>query len=95
MARTTAKLFLFVGLVLVITAVNEAQKVISVTNGANEKGAVWGEWARCPAGSYAYQFNTQNDFTNILPTQDASALNSVVLFCDDLSGTNISSTLGL
>lgn len=92
MAKT---LTLFIGLVLVIAAFVEAQKVISVTNGANDRGAVWGEWVRCPAGSYAYQFNTQNDFTNVLPTQDATALNSVVLFCDDLSGTNISSTLGL
>ena len=72
------------------------QKVISVTNGAADRGAVWGEWELCPAGSHAHQFTTQNDFINIIPGQkDHTALNSVVLFCDDITGTNISSTLGL
>ena len=95
MAKTSATLALFISLVLMIAAGVEAQKIISVTNGANDKNSVWGEWARCPAGSYAYKFTTENDFNNVLPTEDGTALNSVVLFCDDLSGTNISSTLGL
>lgn len=70
------------------------QKVISVPNGAADRNTVWGEWEICPPGSHAHQFTTQNDFLNIGPAQDASALNSIVLFCDDITGTNISSTLG-
>ena len=100
MAKTSIEIKTSLVLALALTAATillvEAQnKVISVNNGVNDRGAVWGEWERCPTGFRADSFTTQNDLANVLPTADASALNSIVLFCDDASATNISSALGL
>lgn len=96
---TTSPIQINKGLVLALAAtillVDAQNKVISVTNGANDRGSVWGEWERCPTGYRADSFTTQNAFGDILPTSDATAMNSIVLFCDDASITNISSTLGL
>lgn len=76
--------------VAVVIGVN-GQQVITVTNGETE--GRWGPLETCPPGSRAVSYQTQNEIDT--PIFDDSALNTLVLFCDDPQSTNITSTQGL
>jgi hypothetical protein len=67
------------------------RQVITVTNG--EKEGQWGPLERCPGGSRAVSYQTQNELAT--PRFDDTALNTIVLFCNDELVTNFTSTPGL
>ncbi len=75
------------GLLLVATAQGE---VITVTNGETE--GRWGPLESCPTGSRAISYQSSHEVD--APVVDDSALNTLVLFCDDADQTNITSTQG-
>lgn len=76
-------LFVFIGLA-------NGQEVITVTNG--ETDGRWGPLETCPSGSRAISYQTQNEID--APVVDDSAMNTLVLFCDDPLQTNLTSTPG-
>jgi hypothetical protein len=65
-------------------------QVITVTNG--ETDGRWGPLESCPAGSRAISYQSSHEVD--APVVDDSALNTLVLFCDDADNTNITSTPG-
>ncbi|XP_057376753.1 vitelline membrane outer layer protein 1 homolog [Daphnia carinata] len=65
-------------------------QVITVTNG--ETDGRWGPLETCPAGSRAVSYQTTNEAD--APIFDDSALNTLVLFCDDAGQTTLTSTAG-
>lgn len=65
-------------------------QVITVTNG--ETDGRWGPLESCPAGSRAISYQSSHEVD--APVVDDSALNTLVLFCDDADNTNITSTQG-
>ncbi|XP_032789834.2 vitelline membrane outer layer protein 1 homolog [Daphnia magna] len=76
-------LFVFIGLA-------NGQEVITVTNG--ETDGRWGPLETCPSGSRAISYQTQNEID--APVVDDSAMNTLVLFCDDPLQTNLTSAPG-
>ena len=65
-------------------------QVITVTNG--ETDGRWGPLESCPTGSRANSYQSSHEVD--APVVDDSALNTLVLFCDDADQTNITSTQG-
>ncbi len=89
--------FVLFGFLLVAVA-NNAQptpsaepQIITVTNGELE--GQWGPLERCPPGSKAVSFRTRNEVAT--PLFDDTALNTIVLYCNDELTTNFTSTPGL
>lgn len=68
----------------------QGPQVITVTNGETE--GEWGPLQTCPSGSRAVSYQTQNEIN--APVTDDSALNSIILFCNDPLAINITSTIG-
>lgn len=78
-------------LAVLVIGQQEPAQVITVTNGEFE--GTWGPLETCPSGSRAVSYQTQNEVN--APVVDDSALNSIILFCNDPIQTNITSTVGL
>jgi hypothetical protein len=66
------------------------ERVITVTNGGLE--GKWGPLERCPPGSRAVSFRTRNELAT--PLFDDTALNTIVIYCNDELATNFTSTPG-
>ena len=64
--------------------------IITVSNG--ETDGRWGPLELCPSGSKAVGYQTQNEANT--PVYDDTAMNTIVLFCDDPLETNITSSPG-
>lgn len=77
-------------LLLVVLAICANAEVITVTNGETE--GRWGPLESCPSGSRAISYQSSHEVD--APVVDDSALNTLVLFCDDPESTNITSTQG-
>ena len=81
-----------VSLMVAIIIANGQSVVITVTNGESDVGARWGPLESCPSGSRMISYQTQNEVDT--PVVDDAAVHSIVLFCDDPNGTNITSSVG-
>ena len=82
----------FCAIVVALAAAQvSAVEIVSVTNGGTL--GTWGPLEVCPEGSVAYGYQTQNDLV-IIPIHDDTAMNSIRLFCNDDSHTNITSSVG-
>lgn len=84
---TSSALLLFLVLFVIFI---QGQQIISVTNGEIE--GEWGTLEKCPAGSRAVAYKTQNEPDT--PIADDSALNTIILFCSDINSTYITSKIG-
>ncbi|KAI9549844.1 hypothetical protein GHT06_010852 [Daphnia sinensis] len=74
------------------TATVHTEEVITVTNG--EKDGRWGRLETCPTGSRATGYQTQNKFEALFEDVDETGMNMLIIFCDDLLKTKISSPAG-
>lgn len=83
--------FLVLLTVLAMVSGQVPDKVITVTNGGTE--GQWGPLESCPTGSKAVGFQTRNELAT--PFFDDTALNTIVLICNDEDFTNFTSTAGL
>jgi hypothetical protein len=77
--------------VLAMASSQAVDKVITVSNGGEE--GEWGPLERCPDGFKAIGFQTRNELAT--PFFDDTALNTIILTCNDENLTNITSTIGL
>ena len=85
----TVSQFLIVA--LAISAIDcQSPAIITVDNG--ETQGEWGPLETCPAGSRAVKYQTLNELQR--PVSDETALNSIILTCNDPDQTNITSTQG-
>lgn len=75
---------------LIFIGLTNGQEVITVTNG--ETDGRWGPLETCPLGSRTVSYQTQNELD--APVVDDSAMNTLVLFCNDPFQTNLTSTPG-
>jgi hypothetical protein len=73
------------------TTTKPPRQVITVTNGETE--GQWGPLERCPKGARVVSYQTQNELAT--PRFDDTALNTILLFCNDEFVTNFTSTAGL
>jgi len=53
-----------------------------------------GPMERCFSPYKAVSYSTQNDFANVLPTADKTALNTIAIICNDIYNSNYTSTPG-
>ncbi|XP_057365055.1 vitelline membrane outer layer protein 1 homolog [Daphnia carinata] len=65
------------------------REIITVTNGGTE--GEWGPLEHCPSGSRVVSYQTRNELAT--PRFDDTALNTIVLFCNDQSVTNLTSSV--
>ena len=65
-------------------------EVITVTNGGTD--GRWGPLESCPPGSRVNSYQSSHEVDT--PVVDDSALNTLILICDDADATNITSTQG-
>jgi Vitelline membrane outer layer protein I (VOMI) len=77
--------------VLAMASSQAPEKVITVSNGGTE--GQWGPLERCPPGAKAVGFQTRKELAT--PFFDDTALNTIVLICNDENLTNFTSTPGL
>lgn len=67
------------------------REVITVTNGETE--GEWGLLEHCPPGSRVVSYQTRNELAT--PRFDDTALNTIIMFCNDEFVTNLTSSVGL
>jgi hypothetical protein len=80
----------FLMMAAAVVFVANGQEVITVTNG--ETDGRWGPLESCPPGSRVNGYQSSHEAN--APVVDDSALNTLILFCDDADATNITSTQG-
>ena len=76
---------------LAVSAIHcQSVQVITVDNGETE--GRWGPLETCPPGSRAISYQSSHEVD--VPVVDDSALNTILLICNDANSTIISSTQG-
>lgn len=86
----TSFLLLSLALLLAFTNGQLRPQVITVPNG--ETQGRWGDLQSCPTGYRAICYQSQHEAN--IPVTDDTAMNSIILTCNDPALTNISSTFG-